>query len=338
MTTASFTKPASYQHMVLAQRPQQQMSVADFALQTLSFKALPAAQVLVKNHYLSIDPYMRGRMNESKSYAAPQALGQTMLGATVGQVLESDTMEFPVGCWVSGMGGWAEYSYLPVAGLRKIDVEKIAPSAYLGVVGMPGMTAWYGLNQILKPQAGQTLVVTAAAGAVGSVVGQLALRAGCRVIGIAGGKEKTDYLRTELGFDFALDYKAEDFKLRYAEAASQGIDLVFENVGGSVFDQTLSYLNPFARIALCGMIAAYDGQPQALSNGAALLSMRASLQGFIISEHLEFWPQGLHELGQLLAAGELQYKESLSQGLASAPAALIGLLNGKNFGKQVVQL
>lgn len=338
MTTTSLLKPANYQHMVLARRPQTQMQLDDFEIQSLTFKALPEAQVLIKNHYLSIDPYMRGRMNQAKSYAAPQALGQTMIGATVGQVVESNSPEFPVGCWVSGMGGWSEYSYLPVAGLRLLDVSKVAPSAYLGVAGMPGMTAWYGLKQILQARAGQTLVVTAAAGAVGSVVGQLAKRAGCRVIGIAGGEQKTTYLRQQLGFDVALDYKAENFKSAYNSAAEQGIDLVFENVGGAVFDQTLSLLNPFARIALCGMIASYDGQHYAYSNLSALLSMRAHLQGFIISEHLEYWPQGLRELSELVANGELHYQESISQGLTSAPAALLGVLNGKNFGKQVVQL
>lgn len=335
------TQPANlkgYHHIVLAQRPGEHMALNDFRLEYGEFTGCASGQVLVRNHYLSIDPYMRGRMNDSKSYALPQELGKTMIGATAGVIVESSMPDWPVGTWVSAMGGWSEYSYLTASALRRIDITQIPASAYLGVLGMPGMTAWYGVTQILQARAGQTLLVSAAAGAVGSVVGQLAKLRGCRVIGIAGGAEKTQYLREELGFDVALDYKAGDFRTQFATAAATGIDLIFENVGGELFDLSLSYLNPYARIALCGYISAYDGKPVALKNIAAVLSMRAMMQGFIITEHLDFWPQGLAELTGLLQDGQLKYKESISQGLASAPAALAGLLQGKNFGKQVVQL
>lgn len=338
MTPTMLAKPVSYQRLVLVQRPAQHMQESDFRLETCEFSHCLPQHVLLKNHYLSIDPYMRGRMNAAKSYAAPQELGQTMLGATVGQIIESADPAWPVGTWVAGMGGWSEYSYLTSAGLRRIDPELLPLSAYLGVVGMPGMTAWYGVHQILQAQAGQTLLVSASAGAVGSVVGQLAKHLGCRVIGIAGGTEKCQYLQEQLGFDLALDYKAANFRASLDAALAPGVDLIFENVGGEVFDLSLRHLNPYARIALCGLISAYDGQTYAMQNLAAILSMRARLQGFIITEHLEYWPQGLAELAQLVTSGRLKYKETVSQGLASAPAALAGLLSGKNFGKQLVQL
>jgi NADPH-dependent curcumin reductase CurA len=203
---------------------------------------------------------------------------------------------------------------------------------------MPGMTAWYGLNQIMVPKPGETVVVSAASGAVGSVVGQLAKLKGCRVVGIAGGKEKCDYVVKELGFDACVDYKADNLVADLAAATPDGIDAVFENVGGQVLDASLARMNPFGRIAVCGLIAGYNGEPVPVNNFSAVLVMRLTMRGFIVGEHMEFWPQGLNELAMLVACGKLKYRETIAQDLASAPEAFLGLLKGKNFGKQLVKL
>ena len=224
------------------------------------------------------------------------------------------------------------------AQLAKVDTSKIPLSAYLSVLGMPGMTAWYGLNQIMQPKAGETIVVSAASGAVGSVVGQLAKLKGCRAVGIAGGPEKCAYVVNELGFDACIDYKAGNLKADLALAAPNGVDALFENVGGQIFDTVLGRMNPFGRIALCGLIAGYNGEEMPLKNLFSFLTNRLTLRGFIVSEQMEFWPQGLAELGQLVASGKLKYRESIAPNLASAPEAFLGLLKGKNFGKQLVKL
>ncbi|MBC7481824.1 MAG: NADP-dependent oxidoreductase, partial [Rhizobacter sp.] len=226
--------------------------------------------------------------------------------------------------------------------LRKVSVEHIPLSAYLGVVGMPGVTAWYGLRQICKPEAGKTIVVSAASGAVGSVVGQLAKARGCRAVGIAGGKDKCAYVVDELGFDACVDYKAHaDAKSLYEAlkaATPDGVDGCFENVGGPVFDAVLARMNAFGRIALCGMISGYDGLAVPLKQPQLILQSRLTIEGFIVSEHMEFWPEALKELGTMVATGKLKYRESVAQGLAAAPEAFLGLLKGRNFGKQVVKL
>lgn len=328
----------TYQQIVLASRPKGAVSADNFRLETVSAPALADGQVLVRNHYLSLDPYMRGRMETSKSYATPQELDKVMVGGTVGEVVESRNPRFAVGDKVVGMLGWAEMGVGDDAGLRKIDTAHVPLSAYLGAVGMPGMTAWYGLTQIMKPKAGETIVVSAASGAVGSVVGQLAKLRGCRAVGIAGGKEKCDYVVKELGFDACVDYKAGNLEADLAAATPQGIDAVFENVGGEIFDACLARMNPFGRIALCGLISGYNGEPLAVRNVRVFLTMRLTLQGFIVSEHIDLWPEGLSELGKLVATGQLKFRESVAQGLAAAPEAFIGLLKGRNFGKQLVKL
>jgi NADPH-dependent curcumin reductase len=211
-------------------------------------------------------------------------------------------------------------------------------SAYLGAVGMPGMTAWYGLTQIMQPKEGETIVVSAAAGAVGGVVGQLARLRGCRTVGIAGGPEKCAYVVDELGFDACIDYKRGNVIADLAHATPNGIDAVFENVGGAGFDACLARMNPFGRIALCGLISGYNGEPMPIENLRFVLTMRLTMRGFIISEHMDLWPQGLRELGVLAATGKLKYRESIAQGLEAAPEAFIGLLKGRNFGKQLVKL
>ncbi len=329
---------STYQRIVLASRPQGEVSADNFRLETQPLPAIADGQLLVRNHYLSLDPYMRMRMVDAKSYAAPQPLDETMIGGTVGEVIESKNPKFKPGDKVVGMFGWSEIGVSDGTLLKKVPDGPVPLSAYLGAVGMPGMTAWYGLNQIIQPKAGQTIAVSAASGAVGSVVGQLAKLKGCRVVGIAGGKQKCDYVVNELGFDACVDYKGGNLFKDMKAAAPDGIDGLFENVGGVVMDATLARMNPFGRIALCGLISGYDGNPMPIHNIHAVLSMRLLVQGFIVSEHMEFWPQGLTELGQLVAEGKLKYRETISQGLASAPEAFMGLLRGKNFGKQLVKL
>jgi NADPH-dependent curcumin reductase CurA len=329
---------ATYKRFVLASRPEGEVVPDNFRLEEAEVPALKDGEVLVRNHYLSLDPYMRMRMEDVKSYAAPQALNEVMIGGTAGEIVESRNPKFAVGEKVQGMFGWSEMGVSDGKLLRKVDTSQVPLSAYLGAVGMPGMTAWYGLTQIIQPKAGETVVVSAASGAVGSVVGQLAKQRGCRAVGIAGGAEKCAYVVNELGFNACIDYKAGNFAAELANATPDGIDGVFENVGGKVFDASLARMNPFGRIALCGMISGYDGQPMPLNNVRAFLTMRLTMRGFIVSEHLEFWPQGLQELGALVASGKLTFRESIAQGLEAAPDAFIGLLKGRNFGKQLVKL
>jgi NADPH-dependent curcumin reductase CurA len=329
---------ASYQRIVLASRPKGEVSIDNFRLETAEVPALKEGEVLVRNRFLSLDPYMRGRMEVTKSYATPQAIDAVMIGGTVGEIVESRNDKFKVGDQVVGMLGWAEMAVDSGQMLRKVDTSAIPLSAYLGSVGMPGMTAWYGLTQIMKPKTGETVVVSAASGAVGSVVGQLAKQRGCRAVGIAGGAEKCRYVVEELGFDACIDYKAGNLLADLEAATPDGVDSLFENVGGPIFDAVLGRMNPFGRIALCGLISGYNGLPMPLHNVRSLLTMRLTLQGFIVSEHMELWPQGLGELGAAVATGKLKFRESIAEGLAAAPEAFIGLLKGKNFGKQLVRL
>jgi NADPH-dependent curcumin reductase CurA len=329
---------STYQHIVLASRPNGVVSVDNFRLESAPIPSISAGQVLVRNHYLSLDPYMRMRMEDVKSYAAPQALDAVMVGGTAGEVVASNNPKFSVGDKVVGMLGWSEMGVDDGSMLKKVDTTHIPLSAYLGAVGMPGMTAWYGLTQIIKPKEGDTIAVSAASGAVGGVVGQLAKARGCRVIGIAGGKEKCSYVMDELGFDACIDYKGGNLYKDVKAAAPNGIDGLFENVGGVVMDAVLARMNPFGRIALCGLISGYDGEPMPIHNMRVLLSMRLTLQGFIVSEHMELWPQGLTETGTLVATGKIKYRETIADGLAKAPEAFLGLLRGKNFGKQLVKL
>ncbi len=328
----------TYQRIVLASRPSGEVSANNFRLETVPVPELKDGEVLIRNHYLSLDPYMRMRMEDTKSYAAPQAIGETMIGGTVGAVMATKNPKFAIGDQVIGMLGWAEMGVSDGVLLRKVDTTHIPLSAYLGSVGMPGMTAWYGLTQIMQAKAGETIVVSAASGAVGSVVGQLAKLRGCRAVGIAGGAEKCAYVVNELGFDACIDYKAGNLQADLAAATPDGIDAVFENVGGEIFDACLARMNPFGRIALCGMIAGYDGEPLPIKNTRVLLTMRLTMRGFIVSEHMDLWPQGLKELGGLVATGKLKFRESVAPDLAAAPEAFVGLLKGKNFGKQLVKL
>jgi NADPH-dependent curcumin reductase len=324
--------------ILLVSRPEKEARTDNFKLVETPLEPLAEGQVRVRNHFLSLDPYMRGRMDDAKSYAAPQALNEVMIGGTVGEVVESNNPQFDAGDKVVGAFGWQEFGTSDGRGLRKVDTAHVPLSAYLGPVGMPGVTGWYGLNRIIEPKAGETIVVSAASGAVGGVVGQLAKVAGCRAVGIAGGPEKCRYVTETLGFDACVDYKAGNLHKDLKAALPNGVDGYFENVGGEVLDAVLARMNAFGRIALCGMIASYDGQSLPLKHPSIMLRQRLKVQGFIVSEHLEVWPQAHKELGGLVAAKKLQYRESVAQGLESAPEAFLGLLRGKNFGKQLVKL
>lgn len=331
--------------ILLDNRPQGEATVQNFRFVSSETPALAQGQVLVRHHYLSLDPYMRGRMNEGKSYAAAQPLGQVMIGGTAGEVVESRHPRFSPGDQVVGMGGWQEYSVVDAeqpGALRKVDTSRVPLSHYLGAVGMPGVTAWYGLVKIIAPQAGQTMVVSAATGAVGSAFGALAKARGCRAVGIAGGPEKCRYAVEELGFDACIDHREHTDLKSLSQALKQacpdGIDGYFENVGGLVLDAVLLRMNAFGRIALCGMIAGYDGQPLPLTHPALILVNRLKVEGFIVSEHMEVWGEALAELGQLVGSGKLRPRESIAEGLDAAPEAFLGLLKGRNFGKQLVRL
>jgi NADPH-dependent curcumin reductase CurA len=329
----------------LDNRPTGEAVASNFKLVTAETPALTDGQVLVRHHYMSLDPYMRGRMNDAKSYAVPQPLGQVMQGGTVGEVVESRNEKYAVGDKVVGFGGWQHYSVVDgnmVGALRKVDTTHVPLSHYLGAVGMPGVTAWYGLVKIIEPKEGQTVVISAATGAVGSAFGALAKARGCRAVGIAGGPDKCKYAVDELGFDVCIDYKlhkdAGSLSKALKEACPNGIDGYFENVGGMVLDAVLSRMNAFGKIALCGMIAGYDGQPLPMAYPQLILTNRLKIQGFIVSEHMEVWPEALKELGMLVGTGKLRPRESIADGLAAAPEAFLGLLKGKNFGKQLVKL
>lgn len=329
----------------LDNRPDGEATVGNFKLVTAETPALSDNQVLVRHHFMSLDPYMRGRMNDSKSYTASQPTGAVFQGGTAGEVVESKHPKYKAGDKVVGFGGWQEYSVVDASvpgALKKVDTTHVPLSHYLGAVGMPGVTAWYGLVKIIAPKEGETVVITAASGAVGSAFGALAKARGCRVVGIAGGPDKCKYVVEELGFDACIDYKqhpdVKSMSTALKEACPKGIDGYFENVGGYIFDAVMLRLNAFARVALCGMIAGYDGAPMPLANPALFLMSRVKLEGFIVSEHMEVWPEALAELGQLVGSGKLKPRESVAQGIEAAPEAFLGLLKGKNFGKQLVKL
>jgi NADPH-dependent curcumin reductase CurA len=330
--------------IVLAARPVAEAGLEHFRLETLDTPPLAEGQVLVRHHWLSLDPYMRMRMNAGKNYAAPVEVGAVMVAGTAGEVVESRHPGFAAGDLVVCQGGWQECSVIDATAqgaIRKVDTARVPLSACLGAVGMPGVTAWIGLATIIEPKAGETLVVDAASGAVGSVVGQLAKARGCRIVGFAGGADKCTYVRDELGFDACIDYRGKDFDALAAEleaAAPQGVDGLFENVGGLILDVVLSRMNAFGRIALCGLISGYDGAPMPIRNPRLLLTQRLKLQGFIVSDHLPLWPAALKELGEGVATRRIRYRETIALGLEKAPEAFLGLLKGRNFGKQLVRL
>jgi len=329
----------------LVNRPRGEASLTDFRIVKAEVPALAPDQVLVRNDYLSLDPYMRGRMNEGKSYTQPQPLNEVMQGGTAGEVVQSRHPSFTAGDKVVGYGGWQHYCVFDGSksgALRKVNTSRVPLSYFLGAVGMPGVTAWYGLEKILMPKPGDTLVISAASGAVGSAFGTLAKERQCRVVGIAGGREKCDYVVEDLGFDSCIDYRVHSDIAQMNNALKQvcpkGIDGYFENVGGYILDAVLQRMNAFGRIALCGLIAGYEGHPVPIENPQLLLMNRLKLEGFIVGEHPEVWPAALDELEALAASGKLHPRESISDGLESAPGSFLGLLKGRNFGKQLVRM
>jgi NADPH-dependent curcumin reductase CurA len=295
-------------------------------------------EVLRRTIYLSLDPYMRGRMSDAASYATPVNLGDVMVGHTVSQVVDSRHPNFRAGDIVAGYDGWQEYAVSDGKDLRKLDAS-VPISTAIGVLGMPGLTAYVGLLDIGQPKPGETVVVSAACGAVGSIVGQLAKIKGCRAVGVAGSAEKCRYVVDELGFDAWVNYKTDDLVNALRDACPQGIDVYFENVGGAVFAAVLRLLNKFARIPLCGMISEYNvTQNPGGPNLRSLLVNRAMIRGFIVSDHYDRFPAFLQEMVPLVRDGRIKYREDITDGLDAAPSALIGLFEGRNFGKALVRV
>jgi NADPH-dependent curcumin reductase CurA len=293
--------------------------------------------VLRQTKFLSLDPYMRGRMSDAPSYAAPVDVGGTMCGHTVSEVVESRNPAFRAGDIVAGYDGWQSYAVSSGRELRKLD-PGLPPTTALGVLGMPGMTAFVGLMDIGQPKAGETVVVSAASGAVGSVVGQLAKIKGCRAVGVAGSDAKCRYVVEELGFDACVNHRSADLKTALRDACPSGIDVYFENVGGVVQEAVLRLINVGARISLCGLIAEYNAPPSPGPSWRLLLVKRAMVRGFIVSDHNDRAPAFLQEVAPLVAQGRIKYREDIVDGLDNAPSAFIGLLEGKNFGKLIVRV
>ncbi len=324
--------------VLLASRPAPSVEPGNFALREGPVPEPAPGQVLVRVEWLSIDPYMRGRMNEGRSYAPRVELGEVMVGTGVGTVVASRHEGFAEADKVIGPFGWQRYCASDGRGLTRPVDPSLPDTVWLGAAGMPGITAWVGLATIGQPREGETVVVSAATGAVGGVAGQLARQAGCRVVGIAGGAAKCAIAVGELGYDACLDHRAGDLASSLKEAAPGGVDVYFDNVGGEVLDAVLRRVNAGARIPLCGLISGYDGVPIAIRQVASLLVNRVRLQGFIVSDRMDLWPEARRELAAHVAAGRIRYRESVAQGLASAPRALIGVLRGENVGKQLVKV
>jgi hypothetical protein len=323
---------------LLDHRPTDKMSPANFRIVETPVPAPGPGEVLVRHAFLSLDPYMRGRLSDAKSYAKPQELGAVMGGGTVGIVEASNNPRFKTGDAVVGMGGWQRYAVSDGAMLRVVDAKAVPIQAYLGSLGMPGVTAWYGLNRIIAPKAGETVLVSAATGAVGSVVGQLAKLAGARTVGIAGGPEKCAYAIKELGYDACVDHKSPNFAAELTAALPGGIDGLFENVGGEPFQLAMGRINDFARIAICGLIASYEGALTTLPDMRIFLIKRFKMEGFIVSDHMDLWPNAIGELVSLASAKKLIWRETIRDGLENTPQALIDLLHGQNFGKMLVRV
>ncbi len=326
------------QQIILLSRPTGWVTPENFKLIESDMPAPAENQVLIRNHYLSLDPYMRGRISDAKSYAQHVNIGDLMVGGAVGEVIESRSSTFNVGDSVLAATGWQLFAAMNADQVTKIDTSRVRASAYLGVLGMPGITAWRGLMEICEPKAGETVVVDAASGAVGSVVGQLAKHLGCHVVGIAGGQEKCRYVVQELGFDACVDHRSSHFADELKAQLPTGIDCLFENVGGSIFETLLTLMNPFGRIALCGMVSEFNQPPHAYRTLRSILVNRLKLQGFIVSDKMDAWPAIRSNLHELVATEKLKFRESVAMGLSSAPTAFVGLLKGENFGKQVVKL
>jgi hypothetical protein len=325
--------------IVLASYPEAWVTEANFRLETAPLTKPGDGEVLVKNHWLSLDPYMRGRMSQQKSYVKGVEIGEVMTGETAGEVVESKHPKFKPGDKVTAPSGWQLYWSGKGELLTKVDASKVSLSYFLGCLGMPGRTAYFGMKEICAPKAGETVVVSAASGAVGSVVGQLARAWGCRAVGIAGGKAKCDYVTQELGFDACVDYKAGDLYGQLKAACPKGVDADFENVGGEVLDTVLRLMNLRGRIAICGLISDYNAkEPYGVKMFRSILVNRLKVQGMIVFDWLQRYPEANQALLELVLGGKLKYRESVVDGIENAPKGLIGLLKGENFGKQLVRL
>ena len=325
--------------VILKSRPVGMPKPTDFDVVEAPVPAPREGEIVCRTIYLSLDPYMRGRISGVKSYAKGVDPGDLMVGGTVGEVVESRNPSFKPGDLVQGYDGWQTHGVSTGAGVRKLDPKQAPISTALGVLGMPGMTAYVGLLDIGQPKPGETVVVSAASGAVGAVVGQIAKIKGCRVVGIAGAKDKCDYVVQELGFDACVNYKTDDLVPALQANCPKGIDVYFENVGGTVLDAVMSLVNPFARIPLCGLISQYNATtPVPGPSWRLLLFNRILVKGFIVSDHLDRMPAFLADCGKWIREGALKYREDIVDGLASAPDAFIGLLQGKNFGKMLVKV
>jgi NADPH-dependent curcumin reductase CurA len=325
--------------ILLRRRPAGAPRPDDFELVDSPVPAPADGQILTRTIYLSLDPYMRGRISGVKSYARGVDPGELMVGGTVGEIVESRHPGFAKGDLVAGRDGWQAYGLSDGAGVRKLDPKQAPISTALGVLGMPGMTAYVGLLDFGRPKGGETVVVSAASGAVGSVVGQIAKIKGCRAVGIAGGKAKCEYVAGELGLDACVDYKAGDLPAALSRACPNGVDVYFDNVGGDVLKSALSLVNPHARVPLCGLISQYNApEPPPGPNWGTLLINRVMVKGFIISDHLDRMPDFLRDGTGWVREGRLRYREDVVVGLENAPAAFIGLLEGKNFGKLIVRV
>jgi len=326
---------------VLAARPVGMPKESDFGLVEAPLPALAQGQVLLRSMFLSVDPYMRGRMTGVRTYADPVDIGQVMVGGTVGKVIHSTNPQFRVGDVVSGYWGWQEFAISDGRGLQKLDTSIAPPSTALGVLGMPGMTAYFGFLDICRPQPGETVVVSGAAGAVGSLVGQIAKIRGCRAVGVAGGDDKIAWLTGELGFDAALNYKTtQDYVARLKELCPKGIDCYFDNVGGAVTDAVLPLLNVRARISICGQISQYNvAKPEpGVRPYVFLLTKQARAEGFIITQFADRFSEGVAQMAQWLKEGRLKYRETVIEGFENMPRALIGVLSGDNTGKMIVAI
>jgi len=320
------------QRIVLASRPEGWVTPANFRLEKAPLPQPQEGEILVKNLWLSLDPYMRGRISEQKSYVKGVDIGETMVGQTAGEVLESKSDKFRKGDFVLTQLGWQLYGVTKEA--SKVDASRVPLSYYLGMLGMPGLTAYFGLKELGQPKPGETVLVSAASGAVGSVVGQLAKLWGCRALGIAGGPEKCAYVKDELGFDDCFDYKAGKLRDQIRD-----IDIYFDNVGGEILDLALARTKLFGRVVVCGTISDYNAtEPYRVKNWRAILVNRLKVQGMIVFDFKERYGEAIKALGGYYAAGKLKTRESVVDGLANAPQGFIALLKGGNFGKQLVKL
>lgn len=333
------TRPTKNRQIRFAKRPEGVPGADCFELVERPLAPLGDGRILVRNDYVSVDPYIRMRMEAKDSYAPVMKIGEVLVGRTVGQVIESHADALPVGTWVVGRLGWQDYSVAAPKDVQTIDTALAPPTAYLGALGSTGITAWVGLMEFGKPKAGETVVVSAASGAVGSVVGQLAKRHGCRAVGVAGGPRKCAIVRDEFGFDACADYKADDFADQLKAGVPDGVDVYFDNTGGPILDAVLPLLRNGARIPLCGLVSQYNAtEPYGVRNLREIFNHRVTMRGFVLSDHTDLWPRATRELAEAYAAGELRHLETITDGLENAPQAFIDMLAGGNVGKQLVRL